>query len=84
MNDCKDKKNRPTYMKYIKLWIVFVIIITTFYLLYLYTYGYTLDHEYMRRVTPAHPRFLRKFAPPLINFNDPPNLFNKNISTNKF
>lgn len=70
--------NRRVYNRnywLVKIWIIFLIIIT-----FAYIFTYTISNTYidipsdlhtLRSETPAYP-------PPLANFMDPPNVFDKN------
>ena len=68
---------QPAKYSYIKLWVLGIILLTIVYFIYYYCIydSYTLSFydgnklNYLRSMTPAHP-------PPLVNFMDPPSVFN--------
>jgi hypothetical protein len=80
----KYKKNNINHTsKYIKYWISGLLIISLIYMVYIYyEYGFFTPSfcddkkkEYLRSITHAYP-------PPLVNFMDPPNIFNHMYQTN--
>jgi hypothetical protein len=71
--------NNIFIIKSIKLWALIVFILTLFYIGYTFFFESCINIdpydqnklEYLRNITPAYP-------PPLVNFMDPPNVFNIN------